>query len=97
MREFTEADLQEPDKPQVTGSSKVLVLSLLGLAGFLAWQALALASFIREEGRPPAWDQAIHLRSPRITGPLWPRGLGERLNLAPKPGMPPFPRFTIWG
>ncbi len=92
MREFTEADLQEPDKPQVTGSSKVLVLSLLGLAGFLAWQALALASFIREEGRPPAWDQAIHLEIAQDYRAALAKGdSGSAWNLAPKPGMPPFP------
>lgn len=40
---------------------RILVLSLVGLALFLAWQALALRSFIAAETRPPAWDQAVHL------------------------------------
>ena len=41
--------------------SRVLALSLVGLAVFLAWEALALRSYIRVESRPPAWDQAVHL------------------------------------
>ena len=40
---------------------KSLALGLVGLTVFLAWQALALRSYIRVESRPPAWDQSNHL------------------------------------
>ncbi|MFA6002656.1 MAG: glycosyltransferase family 39 protein [Elusimicrobiota bacterium] len=71
---------------------RVLVLSLLGLALFLAWEAVAMRSYIRVESRPPAWDQAVHLEialdykeSIRV------RDWSGLMHLAPKPGMPPFP------
>ncbi|HAM35393.1 MAG TPA: hypothetical protein DEB40_10280 [Elusimicrobia bacterium] len=75
-------------------SPRVLALSLLGLALFLAWQALSLGAYLRVESRPPAWDQAIHLDialdySQAITQGRW----SDVMHLAPKSGMPPFPPF----
>ncbi|MDD5655634.1 MAG: glycosyltransferase family 39 protein [Elusimicrobia bacterium] len=71
---------------------RVLALSLLCLAGFLAWQAVALRSYLRVESRPPSWDQSIHLEIAhdyREALRAWDwRGV---MFLAPKPGMPPFP------
>lgn len=40
---------------------RVLVFGLLGLAFFLAWQALAVRSFLREDSRPPAREEAAVL------------------------------------
>lgn len=71
---------------------KTLALSLLGLAAFLSWQALGLSSYARRDGRPPAWDQAIHLEIAHDYRLLLKEGrLGDVAHLAPKPGMPPFP------
>ena len=77
---------------EVRPSPRILALSLVGLAFFLAWQALALRSFTRIETRPPAWDQAIHLEIAldyrnAIQAGNW----SEVMHLAPKSGMPPFP------
>jgi len=77
---------------EVRPSPRVFALSLVGLAVFLAWEAVALRSYIRVESRPPAWDQAVHLeialdyRNAVLAG-NW----SEVMRLAPKPGMPPFP------
>ena len=73
-------------------SPRVLAFSLLGLAIFLAWQALSLRSYIRAESRPPSWDQAVHLQTALECRDVIQRGDWPRvLHLAPKPGMPPFP------
>lgn len=77
---------------QAKGNTKVLALSLLGLAVFLSWQALALRSYARADQRPPAWDQAIHLEIAHDYRVALKEGrLGDVVSLAPKPGMPPFP------
>ncbi len=81
-------DFSPPARP----SRKVLVLSLLGLAGFLAVQALLLRHFIRVDTRPPSWDQSTHLEialdyREALGAGRW----GDAWFLAPKPGMPPFP------
>ena len=78
--------------PRARASRKVLVLSLLGLAAFLAVQALLLRHFIRVDTRPPSWDQATHLEialdyREALGAGRW----GDAWFLAPKPGMPPFP------
>jgi hypothetical protein len=78
--------------PQARPSRKVLVLSLLGLAAFLAVQALLLRHFIRVDTRPPSWDQATHLEialdyREALGAGRW----ADAWFLAPKPGMPPFP------
>lgn len=78
--------------PQARPSRKVLVLSLLGLAGFLAVQALLLRHFIRTDTRPPSWDQSTHMEialdyREALGAGRW----GDAWFLAPKPGMPPFP------
>jgi hypothetical protein len=77
---------------EAPSKSRVLALSLVGLAVFLAWEALALRSFLRVDSRPPAWDQSIHLEialdyRDAIQAGDW----SAVAHLAPKPGMPPFP------
>src|SRR6185312_13712827 len=78
--------------PPTRPSRKVLVLSLLGLAAFLAVQALLLRHFIRVDTRPPSWDQATHMEialdyKEALGAGRW----GDAWFLAPKPGLPPFP------
>ena len=78
--------------PAVRPSRKVLVLSLLGLAAFLAVQALLLRHFIRVDTRPPSWDQSTHMEialdyREALGAGRW----ADAWFLAPKPGMPPFP------
>ena len=78
--------------PAVRPSRKVLVLSLLGLAAFLAVQALLLRHFIRVDTRPPSWDQSTHMEialdyHDALGAGRW----ADAWFLAPKPGMPPFP------
>lgn len=81
-------DFAPPPRP----SRKVLVLSLLGLAAFLAVQALLLRHYIRVDTRPPSWDQSTHMEialdyREALGAGRW----GDAWFLAPKPGMPPFP------
>ncbi|MBI5882403.1 MAG: glycosyltransferase family 39 protein [Elusimicrobia bacterium] len=76
----------------VRAGGAALVMGLVGLAVFLAVQALALKSFSSRESRPPAWDQSIHLEIALDYRAAWKEGdLGRIWTLAPKPGMPPFP------
>jgi hypothetical protein len=78
--------------PPLRPSRKTLVLSLLGLAAFLAVQALLLRHFIRVDTRPPSWDQATHMEIALDYREA--AGAGRWSDiwfLAPKPGMPPFP------
>lgn len=71
---------------------KVLALSLLGLCAFLAWQALAIRSYVKIDTRPPAWDQAVHLEIALDYRHALAQGRWQDIaHLAPKPGMPPFP------
>jgi len=44
-------------------SPRVLALSLVGLAFFLSWQALALRSYLRSDTRPPTWEPAANLQA----------------------------------
>ncbi len=81
-------DFAPPARP----ARKVLVLSLLGLAAFLAVSALLLRHFIRVDTRPPSWDQSTHLEialdyREALGAGRW----ADAWFLAPKPGMPPFP------
>ncbi|HXT00411.1 MAG TPA: hypothetical protein VN915_07030 [Elusimicrobiota bacterium] len=78
--------------PPARPSRKVLVLSVLGLAAFLAVQALLLRHFVRVDTRPPSWDQSTHLEialdyREALGAGRW----ADAWFLAPKPGMPPFP------
>lgn len=78
--------------PETRPSRKTLVLSLLGLAAFLAVEALLLRHYIGVDKRPPSWDQSTHLEialdyREAIGSGRW----GDMWYLAPKPGMPPFP------
>lgn len=71
---------------------KNLVLSLLGLALFFVLQALLLRSHVREDTRPPSWDQSIHLEIALDYRQALAEGrLVDAFFLAPKPGMPQFP------
>lgn len=71
---------------------KTLVLSLLGLAVFLVLQALLLRKQVRDDTRPPAWDQAIHLEIALDYKEAIAQGrLADAFSLPPKPGMPAFP------
>ena len=70
----------------------MLVLSVLGLAAFLAVEALLLRHYIRVDTRPPSWDQSTHMEialdyREALGAGRW----GDAWFLAPKPGMPPFP------
>lgn len=76
---------QRPDR-------KVLAFGLLGLCFFLAWQALVVGHYVRTDTRPPSWDQAVHLEIALDYRQAMAQGRwGDIMNLAPKPGMPPFP------
>jgi hypothetical protein len=44
-------------------SPRVLVLSLVGLACFLSWEALSLHSYLRTDTRPPSWEAAANLQA----------------------------------
>lgn len=71
---------------------KTLSLSLLGLALFLAVEALLLRHYVRVDTRPPSWDQSVHLEialdyREAIAAGRW----SDLWYLPPKPGMPPFP------
>ncbi|MBI3564193.1 MAG: hypothetical protein HY079_03240 [Elusimicrobia bacterium] len=68
------------------------MFSLLGLAAFLAVEALLLRHYISVDKRPPSWDQATHMEialdyREAIGAGRW----SDMWYLAPKPGMPPFP------
>lgn len=78
--------------PELRPSRKTLVLSLLGLAAFLAVEALLLRHYVSADKRPPSWDQATHMEialdyREAIGAGRW----SDMWYLAPKPGMPPFP------
>jgi hypothetical protein len=85
--------MEDPGVEQdIRPSGAAMVVGLLGLAVFLAVQALALRSFAGRESRPPAWDQSVHLEIALDYRAAWKAGeLGKIWTLAPKPGMPPFP------
>jgi hypothetical protein len=73
-------------------SRKTLVLSVLGLAVFLAFEAVLMRHFVRIDTRPPSWDQSVHLEialdyRQALNAGRW----SDFWFLAPKPGMPPFP------
>ncbi|PIR16103.1 MAG: hypothetical protein COV48_10725, partial [Elusimicrobia bacterium CG11_big_fil_rev_8_21_14_0_20_64_6] len=73
-------------------SRKALVFGLLGLAFFLAVEALLLRSYARTDTRPPSWDQSIHMEIALDYREALREGrLSDAWYLAPKPGMPPFP------
>ena len=58
-------------------SPRVLALSLVGLAFFLSWQALALRSYLRIETRPPSWEAAANLQAALDWREARPGGLGR--------------------
>lgn len=73
-------------------STNVLRWSLLGLAAFLALEALLLGRFIRVDTRPPSWDQSTHLEIALDYRELLAAGrYADAWSLPPKAGMPPFP------
>jgi hypothetical protein len=84
-------NIYQPPPPNAA-HRKFLVLGLLGLAAFLAVEALLLRSHIRVETRPPAWDQAIHLEIALDYREALAEGrVSDAWHLAPKSGMPAFP------
>ncbi len=73
-------------------SRKVLVLSLLGLAAFLALEALLMRRYTRVDTRPPSWDQSVQLEiALDYRRDLAAGRASDAWFLPPKPGMPPFP------
>lgn len=76
----------DPEKVARQHRLKVLALSLVALAAFIAFQAALLSRWVAVDTRPPAWDQSIHLETA-----LDYRDGGDKLHPVPKPGMPPFP------
>lgn len=82
----------DPDRAARQHRLKVLALSLVALAGFLAFQAVLLARWSSLDTRPPAWDQAIQLETALDFKDALAQGrLSDALHPVPKPGMPPFP------
>lgn len=82
----------DPQAAAAARERKTLVFSLLGLAVFLVMQALLLRSHVKEDTRPPAWDQSIHLEIALDYKEALAEGrLSDAFFLAPKPGMPAFP------
>jgi hypothetical protein len=78
--------------PVLRPSRKTLVLSVLGLAVFLAFEAILLRHYVRVDTRPPSWDQSVHLEialdyREAIKAGRW----SDAWFLPPKSGMPPFP------
>lgn len=78
-----------PQRP----SRKTLVLSLLGLAAFLAVEALLLRHFIRSDSRPPSWEQSTHMQ---IALDYRQDPAAGFYAAAPKPGLPPYPPAYHW-
>ncbi len=71
---------------------RVAALSLIGLSAFLAAQALMVRSYGSLQKRPPSWDQAIHMEIALDYQEAYKAGRWSSImDLAPKPGMPPFP------
>lgn len=82
----------DPQAVAAARERKVLVFSLLGLAVFLVLQALLLRSQVRDDTRPPSWDQSIHLEIALDYKQALAEGrIADAFFLAPKPGMPQFP------
>jgi hypothetical protein len=67
--------------PMMRPSRKTLVLSLLGLAAFLAVEALLLRQFIRTDARLPSWDQSAQMEL----------ALDVHDGAVSRPGLPPQP------
>ncbi len=82
---------ETPDGAQPRAGRR-LAVSLVALSVFMAWQAVVVRRFVRLDTRPPAWDQAVHLEIALDYRDAIARGRWSDVwNLAPKPGMPPFP------
>jgi len=72
--------------------NKILTLSGLALAAFLAWEAWTIKDFAARDTRPPTWDEAVQLEialdcRQAVREGRW----TDVFFVAPKPGMPPFP------
>ena len=86
-----EPEFADEPVPQET-DAKTVVGSLLAVAALVVFHAWQLLDWNRLEGRPPAWDQSIHLEIAQDYKKALAKGeLKELLFLRPKPGMPPFP------
>jgi len=66
-------------------SPRVLALSLVGLAVFLSWEALALRSYLRIDARPPAWEAAANLQAALDWRESAPAGWAALAPAAPVP------------
>jgi hypothetical protein len=75
-------------------SRKTLVLSLIGLAAFLAAEALLLRHYIRVDTRPPSWEQAVELQSV-LEDHESPAGGGAAAVDPAKPLIPPAYRWLM--
>lgn len=90
FEEIEDFDAGPPARP--ARARLAVAASLLGLGLLLAFHFALMASWIRRETRPPAWDQAIHLET-SLDSLKAVRGgdYDALLHPVPKPGMPPFP------
>jgi len=78
-----------PQRP----SRKTLVLSLIGLAAFLAVEALLLRHYIRVDTRPPSWEQSTQMQIALDYHEAPATGFYASV---PKPGLPPYPPAYHW-
>ncbi len=70
----------------------------LVLAALWGWHALLLGTWLRQDMRPPKWDQSVHLstaweyKEALASGSLW-----DALRVRPRPGHPPYPPLVHYG
>ncbi|MFA5139677.1 MAG: glycosyltransferase family 39 protein [Elusimicrobiota bacterium] len=87
----TEPEFTDESVPEVS-DRKALAGSLIAVMALIVFHAWQLLDWNRLEGRPPAWDQSIHLEIAQDYKRAIAKGdLKDLLFLKPKPGMPPFP------
>ncbi|MDE2510912.1 MAG: hypothetical protein KGL74_07305, partial [Elusimicrobia bacterium] len=79
---------------QLRPSRKTLVLSLIGLAAFLAVEALLLRHYVRVDTRPPSWEQSTQMELAQDYHEA--KAAGQFWSMTPKPGMPPYPPAYYW-
>ncbi|MBI5241147.1 MAG: hypothetical protein HY926_11800 [Elusimicrobia bacterium] len=66
-------------------SPRALALSLVGLAFFLSWEALALRSHLRADTRPLSWEAAANIHAALDWRETAPAGLAALAPAAPVP------------
>lgn len=80
-------------------SPRALALSLVGLAFFLSWEALALRSYLRTDTRPPSWEAAATLHAAldwRDSAPAGAAALGAAAAVPKETAASPF-YFALMG